>query len=57
MARSAERIQEDQCHDLPRGLPAGGLASGLLGAGHGDVDFVGVATEDALTFRETLLMI
>ena len=57
MARSAERTQEGQCHALPRGLPAGGLASGLLGAGHGDAGGVGAALEDAMTFHEIFLII
>ena len=76
MARSAERTQEGQCHDLPRGLSASGLASGLLGAGHDDAGGLGAALdflkigaassssngiwlelEDALTFREILLII
>ena len=57
MARSAERTQEGKCHDLPGGLPAGGLASGLLGAGHGVAGGLGAALEDALTFRDIILMI
>ena len=57
MARSAERTQEGQCHALPGGLPAGGLASGLLGAGHGEAGGVDVAIEDALTSLEILLII
>ena len=78
MARSAERTQEGKrrARDLLGGLPAGGLASGLLGAGHDDAGGLGAALdflkigaassssngiwlelEDALTFREILLII
>merc|ERR1719209_580538 len=37
---------------LPGSLPTGGLASGLLGGGHGDAG--GVDVKDTLTFHEIL---